>query len=296
MAKIIPRLLGGLGNQLFIYACARRMSLITGSELVLDNYSGFENDVIYKRNYQLHNFNINSRFATKLELFFPFPRITRFLIKLINKNYNFNNRCYIVQEGYRFDNRLLNVNPRFNLYLEGYWQSENYFKDIEDILRKDLVIHPPNDLTNLSFRDLILSASVSIAVHYRFFDLIDNVSNLNTDYYNEAFKLLSEKYPNATYFIFSDLKLQNVTTLIDPKKVVYVNHNKTDDLAYIDLWLMSLCSNFIISNSTFSWWGAYLNSNVEKIVCYPEQWFMEETKKDTSDLFLEDWVPISSIN
>jgi len=58
---------------------------------------------------------------------------------------------------------------------------------------------------------------------------------------------------------------------------------------------MSLCNHNIIANSTFSWWGAYLNSNVGNIVCYPEQWFMPEAKKDTSDLFLEDWVAINNI-
>jgi hypothetical protein len=65
---------------------------------------------------------------------------------------------------------------------------------------------------------------------------------------------------------------------------------------HLDDWeqmlLMSLCEHNIIANSTFSWWGAYLNSNVEKIVCYPDQWFSPKANKDTSDLFLEDWVKI----
>lgn len=292
MAKIIPRLFGGLGNQLFIYACARRLSLMTDSELVLDNLSGFKYDIKYKRKYQLHNFNISSRFASKYELFYPFPKILRFIFRFFNKYYQFDNKRYIIQQGYSFDARMLHLKPNSYLYLEGYWQSEKYFKDIENILRKELVISPPCDDYNLYLRDLIINAPVSVSVHYRFFDSIDKVSNLSSEYYNEAFKLFSQKFPNATYFVFSDLELNNISTSISPDNIIYVNHNKSDDLAYIDLWLMSLCSNFIISNSTFSWWGAWLSSNASKVVIAPNNGFSSNGIKGYDIEYPEDWILI----
>ena len=269
MSKIIPRLFGGLGNQLFIYACARRLSLITKSELVIDKVSGFKYDKVYKRKFQLHHFNISGRFATKFELLFPFSRVRRYILKYINKNKLFPNKSYIIQEGINFENRLLNFDPKGTVYLEGYWQSENYFKDIEEIIRFDLSFIKPNDPINLEFSDLIKKTEISIAVHYRFFDTLDNVNNLNEEYYNKAFSIFLEQFPNATYFIFSDKKLKNINSLHDKSKIIYINHNKTDEVAYKDLWLMSLCKNFIISNSTFSWWGAWLSTNVDKIIIAP---------------------------
>lgn len=270
MSKIIPRLFGGLGNQLFIYACARRLALKTKSELVIDHISGFKYDKVYKRKFQLHQFNISGRFATKYERFYPFSRIRRFIIKFINRKKSFYNKSYIIQEGINFENRLLNFDPKGTLYLEGYWQSENYFKDIEEIIRHDLNFIKPNDDLNLEFCDLIENTDISIAVHYRFFDSIDNVNNLNEEYYNNAFTFFSKQFPNATYFIFSDKKLKNINALIDDSKIIYVNHNKSDDVAHNDLFLMSLCKNFIISNSTFSWWGAWLSKNIDKIIVAPK--------------------------
>jgi hypothetical protein len=90
----------------------------------------------------------------------------------------------------------------------------------------------------------------------------------------------------------------HVLKIIDMLKIEYpylefVRQSGLED--YEEMLLMSLCGHNIIANSTFSWWGAYLNQNIGKIVCYPENWFMPEAKKDTSDLFLEDWVAINNI-
>jgi hypothetical protein len=289
MSKIIPRLFGGLGNQLFIYACARRLAIKTNSELVIDNISGFKYDKVYKRNYQLHNFNISARFATKLELFYPFSRIRRFIIKLLNKKKLFNKKRYIQQEVY-FEKRILDLKPKRTIYLEGYWQSENYFKDIENIIREDLLFIKPTDDLNLYYSELIKNSEISISVHYRFFDTIDNVNNLNNVYYNKAFSYFSKLFPNATYFIFSDKKLTNINTLINERNIIYINHNKSDDSAYKDLWLMSLCKNFIISNSTFSWWGAWLSTYNDKIIIGPK---LDKNSIDVKGIDLEypkEWI------
>lgn len=145
VTKLIPRLFGGIGNQLFIYAAARRLALVNNAELVLDSVSGFTNDTVYQRHYQLDHFNIPCRQATAAERLEPFSRLRRKVLRWWNQRKPFKQRTYLVQESIDFDPRLLYYKPRGTVYLEGYWQSENYFKDIEDIIRHDLKIKPPED-------------------------------------------------------------------------------------------------------------------------------------------------------
>ena len=270
--KIIVRISGGLGNQLFSYAASRYLAQKNNAELVIDNVSGFINDHEYKRHYQLEHFKISSRLATKKERLEPFSRIRRYLKRTINKQKSFANRSYIQQENIDFDPRLLSVKVHGKLYIEGYWQSENYFKDIEQIIRTDLQIKPPNDKTNQNMANRINNC-MAVAVHVRFFDLPDDVNGINNlpeHYYTRAIKKMESLVPDAHYFIFSD-KPELVRSLISlsEEQVTYVTQNKGDDLAFADLWLMTKCQHFIIANSTFSWWGAWLSQQKNKIIIAP---------------------------
>ena len=155
-AKLIPRIFGGLGNQLFCYAAARRLALMNHAELVLDDVTGFEYDEIYKRHYQLDHFNITCRKATRVERLEPFSRVRRFLKRKWNQRLPFAQRTFITMDGINFDSRLLHFKPQGTVYLEGYWQSEDYFKDVADTLREELRIKPPRDAMNLAMAtDLI---------------------------------------------------------------------------------------------------------------------------------------------
>jgi len=107
LTKIISRIFGGLGNQLFCYAAARRLALVNNAELVIDNVSGFMHDTDYQRQYQLDHFSIPCRKATSVELLEPFPRIRRYLKRRLNQRRPFAQRSYLVQEGIDFDPRLL---------------------------------------------------------------------------------------------------------------------------------------------------------------------------------------------
>ena len=147
---VIPRILGGLGNQLFVYAAARRLALVNNAELAIDDVSGFRYDTQYNRHYQLDHFTIPCRKATSAECLEPFSRIRRKLLRRWNRRIPFEQRSYLVQEGYEFDSRLLDLRPTKKLHLEGNWLSENYFKDVEPQIRKDLQIYPPTDTTNLA--------------------------------------------------------------------------------------------------------------------------------------------------
>ena len=270
--KVIARIFGGLGNQLFIYAAARRLSFKTNSLLVLDINSGFKYDTLYKRNFQLNHFDIKCRFASEVEQLKPFSKIRRYILRFLNMMLPLKHKTFLVQKGFIFDERLLRIRPKRILYTEGYWQSEDYFKDIESIIRMDLKIIPPKDEINLNLASQILSHE-SIAIHFRFFDksnqsIKDN--NITIDYYLNAINYIENINSNVHYFIFSDDPISAKNLLSLPKnKVTYVNNNISQENSYADLWLMTLCKHFIIANSTFSWWGAWLSDSPNKIVVTP---------------------------
>lgn len=269
--KIIARLFGGLGNQLFIYAAARRLALVNDTELVLDDVSGFTNDVVYQRQFQLDHFSIPCRKATAAERLEPFDRFRRKVLRSWNQRKPFEERIYILQESIDFDSRLLQFKPRTKVYLEGYWQSEKYFKDVEGTIRQDLAIKPPTDSTNLYMADLIRS-SFAVALHVRFFDetCAEGINNAPGDYYSRALETMERLVPAAHYFIFSDQPEAARSRIPLPDaRVTLVSHNQGDQHSYADLWLMSQCKHFVIANSTFSWWGAWLANNPSKHVIAP---------------------------
>jgi hypothetical protein len=269
--KIIPRLFGGLGNQLFIYAAARRLALVNNAELVLDNVSGFARDRLYNRKYELGPFELPCRMATPAERLEPFPAIRRRVMRVVDRARPFNERRYVKQDGLDFDKRLLRVRPQSSLYLEGYWQSEGYFEDVGEIVRADLHMGPLTDQANKDMADLIHSHP-AVAVHVRFFEppQTQGPGNAPPDYYVRALQVIEDRVPRAHYFVFSDNPSAAATRLPLPSgRVTVVQHNQGSDGAYADLWLMSQCRHFVIANSTFSWWGAWLGSYKDKTVVAP---------------------------
>ena len=272
VTKIVARIVGGLGNQLFCYAAARRMALVNGAELVIDDVSGFSHDRTYRRHYQLDQFKIPCRKATPAERLEPFARLRRYLKRRLSSNVPFENRSCIQQEGIDFDPRVLQIVPRHTVYMEGLWQSEEYFKDVEKTIRSDLRILPPTDDFNLGMAENI-KKSKAVALHVRFFDKPGNPGNYNvpSDYYNRAIAQVETLVPDAHYFIFSDQPDAARKLISLPEaRITLVSHNTGDQNAYADLWLMTQCQHFIITNSTFSWWGAWLADKASQIVITPD--------------------------
>ena len=291
-AKLIPRIFGGLGNQLFCYAAARRLALANNAELVLDDVSGFAYDAVYQRHYQLDHFNIPCRKTTSAERLEPFHRVRRYLKRRWFQRKPFAQRAYLVQEGIDYDPRLLHFKPQGTVYLEGYWQSEDYFKDMEASIRQDLQIKPPTDPVNLAMAAHIQGCT-AVAVHVRFFDDLQasSINNAPGDYYSRAVETMEHLAPTAHYFIFSDQpEAARARIPLPDERVTLVAHNRGDENAYADLWLMTQCNHFVIANSTFSWWGAWLNSSAEKIVVAPKHWGDNQT--DVRDLIPQKWVTL----
>lgn len=260
-----------MGNQLFSYAAARRLALVSGAELAIDDVSGFVRDREYQRGYQLKHFNIPCRTATKAERLSPLPRARRHLKRVINSYRRFDQRTYIMQEGIDFDPRLLGLRPKGTLHIEGYWQSEKYFKDVESQIRKDLRIIPPKDAVNLRL-SARMQGCLPVALHMRFFDTPEESggNNAPSDYYARAIEKMEAFVPGAHYFVFSDEpEFARERLRLAEDRLTVVSHNQGDENAYADLWLMTQCKHFIIANSTFSWWGAWLAEALDKRVIAP---------------------------
>lgn len=294
MKKVIVRIKGGIGNQLFMYAAARRLALVNNAKLVIDDVSGFVRDKKYQRHYALDHFSITARKATPQERLEPFERFRRALLKYQARKKPFSQRRYIEQEKNGFDPRLLALRFDDTIYLDGYWQSENYFKDIENVIRADLEIIPPNDERNRRMAQMIQS-SESVALHVRWFDPqgTDESHNASVDYYTKAISLISDRVASPHFFIFSDdpVAVQNKILLTTNRSTI-IMHNQGDKNAYADLWLMTQCKHFIIANSTFSWWGAWLSPNPKKMVIAPKMNVSGITWWQHEDIVPSSWLAI----
>lgn len=273
--KLIARIKGGLGNQLYCYAAARRLSLFNNAELVLDHISGFSRDFEYQRKYRLDGFQIPVRLATLLERFEPFERVHRGIVKYINGYRCFEKRNYIEQEFPEFDSRLLSLKLHSrSTVIDGLWQSMHYFTDIADILRVDLSIKPPLDMKNSNAQAWIKQHQ-AISIHVRWFvpsGAATSVSaNVHSEYYKSAISIIRKRIRDPYFVVFSDDPQAAAAMLDLPiERTLCVDWNLGDGGEIADLWLMTNCKHFVVANSTFSWWGAWLGAcNDDQLVLFP---------------------------
>ena len=299
-------MLGGLGNQLFIYAAARRLALRNSVGLKLDITSGYRED-FYKRNYCLNHFNIKAEIASKFESYDGFfGKGRQKFVALFSARLPFGKRKYIKHQFPHFDERLLNLRVNGKIYLDGLWQSEHYFKDEESVIHDDLKITTRPDPQNEDIAQKI-SAGNAVSLHTRRLRGVgnvkggkpkDSVASLGFDYYQSAIKKIVSKVPKPHFFCFSDYPDWLRENLSIDYPVTFITHNKGDEKNpdaknYEDLRLMSLCKHHIIANSTFSWWGAWLNPRKDKIVIAPRQGL--GGLKNYSERAVEDSLPAAWI-
>ncbi len=290
--KLIVRVKGGLGNQLFCYAVARSIALRNDAELIIDNTTGFLRDYEYRRSYSLNYFNIKSRLATRNEMFFPFERFRRALLIFLNNCFAFFFSNYIYQKDVYFKPDLLTVKFKNTLYLDGCWQSENYFIEYEGIIRSDLEFN----FQSFEFKNELLESiidSESVALHYRWFNQPNEASthNVRNDYYQNAILQIYAKLDKPHFFIFSDFPefvLNNIS--LKESDYTIVSSDINDPIS--DFYLMSRCKHFIIANSTFSWWAAWLSRNDSKIVIAPNQYTIGLSSWGFDKLLPESWISI----
>jgi hypothetical protein len=269
--KVIVRVKGGLGNQLFGYAAARRLAWANDAELVIDDVSGFARDHQYQRRYELNHFRIPARVATSSERLEPFERYHRALVKWRARRRSFSERRYIEQEHNGFDSRLLGLTVREVLYLDGIWASPAYFDDAAEIIRNDLQLVAPDDSDNQRMAERIRRKN-SVAVHVRWFQSTRTGKGfaLLMSYYARAIDLIEQRHDSPEYFVFSDDPASAMANLPLPLgRTTLISHNSNAS-SYADLWLMTQCRAFVTANSTFSWWGAWLGNAQAKLVVSPQ--------------------------
>lgn len=277
---LVAKVEGGLGNQLFIYATARRLAVNNDVPLKLDITSGYVDD-IYNRSYRLDNFNIDATVASLYDSYMSaWGQQRRYVARKINKILPFHHRFYVVEKG-PFDRRLLDLRIGTKVYLQGYWQDERYFKDFEQTLRRELTLAVPLDEENRKWKDKIQKSN-AICLHAR---RNQYEHALPTAYYEKAIEYLARKVNDPHFFCFSDNPDWILKNLRINFPLSLVSHNDSSD-GYKDLILMTACKHYIIANSSFSWWGAWLNPDPNKMVLAPKNWGYRTAIPDT-------WKPIA---
>ncbi|WKN40721.1 alpha-1,2-fucosyltransferase [Tunicatimonas pelagia] len=295
---IVVKLKGGLGNQMFQYALARSLSFSMNRAFRLDK--SYLDDKTLRhdftiRNYELNVFNIPTiQWASRADINRAFGRGRSWLECRINTiRQKFFPYCIYQQRFFHFDPEVLHIPSRS--YVDGYWQSYKYFQDIAPQIRQDYSFTQPMNNRSQEIAQRI-EGCCAVSIHIRRGDYVSNlIANqhhgiCSKDYYLKGIELIKRRVENPYFFFFSDdpqWVVQNFT--IDEHSEV-ISHNQGKD-AYQDMQLMSQCNHHIIANSTFSWWGAWLNDSLHKIVIAPNQWFTDRSV-NTNDLFPKDWLRI----
>ncbi len=290
---IILRLNGGLGNQLFQYAAGRALAKMNSDLLKLDIRGYISNSTqnqIY-RNLDIRDFNILAPDATNTEILqikYPYGIASK-VINLFKKK---------ILRRYYIDWHPEILLKRGDIYLDGYFQCERYFiDDLNSIFSEfSLKSNLLGDLDDISKE--ILTSPMSVSLHIRRGDYVKDPRAkkihfvCDENYYRRAILYMKNIYPNAIFFIFSDEIDWVKEAFSELNNVVYVSsiRNKRGELLRPsqELILMSQCRHHIISNSSFSWWGSYLNSNPNKIVVAPSIWRYGGLTQE--NIYPTDWI------
>ena len=300
---IIIRFMGGLGNQLFQYALYKKFCVL-GREV----YADVEYIENAKKNYKtksrqdmaanvkngLINLGISVKRVPKKSNIFKLNGSRRHLTGLVSR-YITKNVFYICESelegGKIFHPEIFDIT---NGYLDGYWQNEKYFKDIRQMICEDIKFNPLTDKKNVEILKRIKESN-SVSVHVRRGDYLDpGISHTyggicTEDYYNKAIEYFLEKDNDSFFFFFSnDMEWTKKTFASNLKNAFFIDWNSGFN-DYYDMLLMSQCKNNIVANSSFSWWGAWLNANPNKKVIAPQRWMNDGAAQET---ICSDWIKI----
>lgn len=286
---VIAKITSGLGNQLFQYALGRHLALQGNTSLWFDlRYFHQEYATDTPRKFKLDRFNVRYNlldsspwlYASKATRLLP----SRSLRPLIDTRY---------EADFHFDPAVIRPAAPLTI-LWGFWQSEKYFVDSTPQIRQELTFNRTLSDSFLAYQRQIEQANVPISVHVRRGDYVthpefsQSFGFLGLEYYQKALAHLQRLFPDATLFFFSDDPDWVRANIVTEQPHVFVQ-NSGPDADVDDLQLMSLCHHHVIANSSFSWWGAWLNPRPDKVVIGPQRWFANKPW-DTKDLLPPAWL------
>jgi hypothetical protein len=289
---IVSHILGGIGNQMFQYAAGRSLALHLNDRYALD-LKDFDRYALH-HGYELKRvFNVPVEPTTSDELKLVLGLRGLSLLKKILRRGQFSilrGKKFIVEPHFNFWPEFFSLNS--SAYLHGYWQSEKYFKSIEKVIRDDFSFKKPLAGKNLLIANEIQQTN-AVCLHIRRGDYLSDaktyriMSVCDISYYERAISYMAAKVSNPIFYVFSDDMYWVKQGISITYPTVYVDHNRGED-SYVDMQLMSLCKHHIIANSSFSWWGAWLNPSAKKIVVAPRLWF--KNRNNDSDLIPIEWI------
>jgi len=239
------------------------------------------------RKYELVNYPINGRKPSPVEVFWcrlhQGPLLRR--IPFLPRKWR-----HVREKYFGFDPEILMLPD--NVYLDGYWQCPKYFEDISLIIREELAPLLPFGAEDERINSRIGEGG-AVSVHVRRGDYVTNPAAARThglcsiDYYKAALDHICQRVSRPRFFVFSDDPKWVRENLPMPTPCFFVDHNGPE-FAFQDLCLMARCDHHIMANSSFSWWGGWLNSREGKIVVMPKRWFSESL--ESGDMALQGWV------
>lgn len=284
----IVRFQGGFGNQMFQYAFLVALQEKFQEEILAD--------ITMFDHYETHDFCLVDFFGMELKLAnsSDLNKVTRYsktalLQKLINKYLSPKNTVFYEKTICKFDKSSFDdINDR---YYVGYWINTDYFNSVEAKIRKSFVFKRELDIKNQQVMYKI-SKSESVSIHVRRTNYIPTGDHLECplEYYKAAIDYIAQNKGNVSFFVFSDdiaWCKENFPPLMGDSACLFIDWNNERESHYIDMQLMAACRNNILANSTFSWWGAWLNTNSDKIVTVPKKW--AERLEHDKGLILQDW-------
>lgn len=282
----IVKFQGGLGNQMFQYAlyCKfRSMGYDTYADLFF-----YSKITANSRPFQLSVFGIDLRQADRKDII-RLAGNEECYLDVLRLKY-FGKKTYIREREIKYNPQILNIKEG---YFNGYWQSERYFKDIEETLLKEFSFLNSviEDERNDHISSMIRKEEKAVSIHMRFGDYLakpEMYGGICTkQYYQQAIDYIKEKVKSPVFFVFSD-NIELAKQQFPDEHFIYVEGG-SEKTGYMDMYLMSLCRHNIVANSSFSWWGAWLNREKNKIVVAPSKWL---NNMDVYDIIPETWIVI----
>lgn len=292
--KTVIKLQGGLGNQLFQYAFGKAIEFYTKIPVEFDDIKYLGKNPY--RNYELSRYNTNVVLIDHTRKKSILKKILRelLIIKHLKNKVNVYKNKKI--EWIKLEDNSLTYCDKYKhikkgMYIEGFYQCEEYFKEISDKIRQDFVFKEKLNDQNLEILNEIKS-SESVSLHIRRGDYLScsGYGILSVGYYKKGLDIIKDKLKDKDLkiFVFTEdtaWAKENIKFDVD---TMFVNCNNSEE-GYFDLELMRNCKHNIIANSSLSWWGAWLNNNPSKIVIAPDPWFIDIVN---SDIVPDEWIKV----